>query len=85
MHTAFTGMKLPLTWAIAKSARVLLARKVWEAHGSTKTSQGQLGKVTTQAFALQEGHNRKRGNQVGFVWVGKEIFVRTLSGRRLQE
>jgi len=49
IHTAFQGMKLPLP-------------QVWETHGSTKTLQSSMGKVTTQAFALQEGHEKKRGN-----------------------
>ncbi|CAJ1398594.1 unnamed protein product [Effrenium voratum] len=48
-HTAFQAMKLPLS-------------KVWDLHGSTKTMQNDRGKVTTQAFALQEGHEKKRGN-----------------------
>jgi len=49
IHTAFQGMKLPLP-------------QVWETAGSTKTMQNSMGKVTTQAFALQEGHEKKRGN-----------------------
>jgi hypothetical protein len=47
IHTAYQEMKLPLP-------------KVWEAAGSTKKDQSKRGIVTTQAFAVQEGHEKKR-------------------------
>jgi len=47
IHTAYSAMKLPLP-------------QVWDAAGSTKTKHSAVGKVTTQAFALQEGHEKKR-------------------------
>jgi len=47
IHTAYQAMKQPLP-------------QVWDTPGSTKTQHTAAGKVTTQAFALQEGHERKR-------------------------
>jgi len=47
IHTAYQAMKLPLP-------------KVWDAAGSRKDERTKRGIVTTQAFALQDGHEKKR-------------------------
>ncbi|CAE7210262.1 ogfod2 [Symbiodinium natans] len=65
IHTAYQAMQLPLP-------------KVWDTPGSMKTKNTADGKITTQAFALQDGHEKKRHGNNDFERTSPPRVVRDM-------